>query len=216
MNKKIIFGVILASLFIGSSLSELAGIKSNVGNTILHDSTSSIFTINKNVYVGGQVKVSSVRFKEYNSLITEGISEMVLNSPSYNFQTIAEEPIMLLDSANGLYLLHGDAQVENHTALGSGNIKLKMKLVTGVLPDTTNKWKDYAHGLSARSRILGIQWSVRDDSLGKVYAGGYNASSPILTGFLVEANNSNISYFLPNLSLNLKRDTIIFLLTYKE
>ena len=217
MKKKNIFtiiGFIIAVIFLGASIT---GDKFPVGTTHLHDSTSSIFTINKNVYIGGNVRVTGVNFKELGSSITEDLDGIVATSDFYTFQTLHEEPVMILDSVSGLNLLYGNAQFDNYTKLGGSSAPaIKQKLITGVLPDTTNIWKNYAHGLSSRSRILGIQWSVRDDSLSKTYVGGYNQSNPVVTGFLVEANNSNISYFLPNLSLNLKKDTILFLVTYKE
>lgn len=212
-NLYTIIGVIIAVLFIGASI---AGVKFPIGTTILHDSSTAILTINKNLYVGGTARVSNILFKELSSTITEDISGMLINSDALTMETQAGNNIMYIDSSSGLNLSYGNLNVDNYTALGSGNVKIKMKLITGVLPDTTNKWKDYAHGLTARSRILGIQWSIRDDSLSKTYVGGYNQSNPVLTGFLVDANNTNISYFLPNLSVNLKRDTIIFLVTYKE
>ena len=53
--KKIIL-VILGMFLLGFVLNEISGSKFPIGSTMLHDSTSAIFTINKNVKINGYMQ----------------------------------------------------------------------------------------------------------------------------------------------------------------
>lgn len=163
-NNKIYFSVILITVFIlGFSLSELTGEKFPIGSTRLHDSTSTILTINKSVFIGSELKTGQVRFREYNSIITEGLSEMQLSSPAFSFQTLNENVIAFIDSTNGLNVVEGYLS-SNFVKTGASSPTYEIKEIKGKLGSSTNAGYTFAHGVTDIKKIHDWSCIVMDDS----------------------------------------------------
>lgn len=216
-NKYLIAGIILAVALIGASLSEVTGSKFPIGTTVLHDSLTTALTINKNVYISGDARVSGIRFREYNSYITEGLSNLTLTSPAYDFQTITANSIMLLDSASGLNLIYGNAQFDNYTKLGGSSAPaIKQVFVKGKLNATAGVTSSINHGISDYRHIISFVWNIMEDSTGLILSPGYNGSTGMTVGNIFYINSGAINYFCPANSGNIKGDTLNCLITFTQ
>lgn len=212
-NKYTIAGIILVVFFLGASIT---GVKFPIGTSTLHDSTSAILTLNKGMFINGNVRTSGITFKELGGNIEEDINGIVLNSDFFTFQTQYETPVMILDSAGGMNLLSGNFQADNFTKLGGSSAPaIKQKYFTGVIP-AVNNTLTIAHGIADYNKIIGIRGVIKDDSSGRTFAIGYNGSTGLTTGTILYTGASNIGYFVPSAAVNLPGDTIKITLTYTQ
>jgi len=157
--KKILL-VILGMFLLGFALNEIAGVKFPIGSTMLHDTSASVLTINKNVKING-------------------------------------------------YMESKGRKIE------TGQVT-KQKVIRGALPTTTNTFNSYAHGVADYRKIIAVNWLITDDSLGISVLPGYNSTAGLTTGNIVFTDGTNLRYYLPTNSVNLKSDTIKFFVTYTE
>ncbi len=213
--KKLLLLIPFVIIF-GFVLNEITGEKFPIGSTILHDSSSATFTINKGAYINGTVRTPNLLFKELGGSVAEDINGLLVSSNYLTFQTIAENPVMVVDSANGLNLTSGNLTIDNYTKLGGSTAPaIKQVLVKGKV-GTGGSTTNIAHGITNYSHIISLSWGLRDDSTDRFIPANYGGTTGLSTGAGLFLNATNVSYFLPTASVNLANDTLKCLIIYRQ
>ena len=211
MDKKdtyTIIGVMFAVFFLGAAL---FGDKFPVGETILHDSTATILTINKNVYIGGNARVSGIDFKELGGNISEDLNGVLVSSGAFAFQTLHENPVLYVDSTNGMELMHGTANFP-YLKIGANSPEYyykKVSYVTGAVNTITV----FLHGVSSYRKIVGFTAMMRDAATG-VEVMPQSWGGTFL--FMARIDSTYLKTYLAAGATDLANDTVTFVLQIEK
>lgn len=213
-------------LFLAFDFQEISGARITFGDAKLNDTTSTYVSLNKGFLINGDAIIPNGNFtitsgdlNLYDGFLNMGsddysasvgidgqINEMFYHGNKHNFKG-ATGDLLTIDSSTST------TTVSTFTKLGSSAPAIKMLQVTGKLP-AVNNFISINHGLSNVSKVLSINWTIRDDSLNWILPPGYNASTGLTTGFVSYLSATQFSYYVPPNSVNLPGDTIRALITY--
>lgn len=215
-------------LFLAFDFQETSEEGINFGSAEFIDTTSAYISLNKGLRVngtfltksgmdivsGGSIEIPDGEYLNMGSSSYQDavglqgqINQMFYSANAHNFQGTGGGSLLTIDSSTST------TTVSTFTKLGASAPAIKMIQLTGVLP-AVNNFLFINHGLSNVSKVLTINWTIRDDSLNRILPPGYNASTGLTTGSISYLSATQFSYYVPTNSVNLPGDTIRALITY--
>lgn len=226
----VIFAIVTIFLLtVAFDLEDAGGVRLRFGTVYFNDTASGYASINKGLKVNGELILKSGENFTAGSdvLMTNGIfrfgdadaeygqtgisgsntnGEILYTASQHNFWNNSAA-MFQIDSATATNTN------TNFTKLGASAPAIKQVQLTGIVPAVSGS-VNMAHGLSNISKILTIDFNIRDDSTNRVLPKGSNFTTGLSPGLLAYATVTNIVYFTPAASINLPNDTIRVLITY--